>query len=89
MPGSLCSSLLWPKPPLPTQVGKMQGATLNLSRALEGSDRWGFLLPPMPDPPGGGRHSLGISWVCPTEARATQPFRGTCCTAGSTQGLDS
>lgn len=36
MPGSLCSSLLWPKPPLPTQVGKDAGATLNLSEGSRG-----------------------------------------------------
>jgi len=39
----------------------------------------------MPDPPGGGRRPLGISWVCPTGVKATRPFRGTCCTAGSTR----
>lgn len=36
MPGSLCFSLLWPKSPPPTQVGKDAEATLNLS---EGSRR--------------------------------------------------
>lgn len=70
--GMLGSSLLWHEFPTTYPGKKKSGASLSLVLLVVLSDgsrrllKMGFLLCPLPDPPGGGRNPLGISWACPT-----------------------
>ena len=88
MPGLLCSSLLWPESPPPTQVGKDAGATLNLS---EGSRRlltMGISTASHARSPRWRETSSGHQLGLPHRGESNPAFqRGTCYTAGSTRAL--
>lgn len=89
MLGSLCSSLLWPESPPPTQVGKDTGVSLNLS---EGSRRlltMGLSTTSPARSPRWRETSSGHQLGLPHRGKSKLAFQGYLLYCRIPQGLDS
>lgn len=89
MPGSLCSSLLWPKSPLPTQVGKDAGATLNLSEGSRALLTMGLSTASHARPPRWRETFSGHQLGLPHRGESNPAFQGYLLYCRIHQGLDS